>query len=48
MKRRLVYLVATAIIVAGGGWGAQHWFLNVDRCLDAGGSWNHQTDRCDR
>ena len=46
MKRWIVGAVIVVLLVAGGLW-ARRDFL-IDRCLDAGGRWDHEEGTCDR
>ena len=42
----LIVLLVIAVIAFAGGYWFRGW-LQVDRCLDAGGRWNHDTTGCE-
>lgn len=48
--RRLALVIGVAAGVAAAAWFAwflQHSrFMEIDRCLDAGGAWDHEQDAC--
>jgi len=44
-KWNVLFVVIALIAIA---WPRAHHFLEVDRCLDAGGSWNDTSQRCAR
>lgn len=53
MKRRrllflwtFILLLLAALGVVGGAFKVRAW-IAIDRCLDAGGSWNHETKHCE-
>jgi hypothetical protein len=45
MRKWIVGAVVALVLVAGGLWVRQ--FLQVDSCLDSGGSWNYDDGICE-
>lgn len=43
-------LTAVLVVLWFGTGMPERWarFWEIDACLDAGGGWDHQTDRCDQ
>lgn len=50
VRRRLALMTAVATAIAAAAWFAwflQHSrFMDIDRCLDAGGAWDYAQDAC--
>lgn len=46
MKRWIIGVVIVVLLIAGGLWMRREFA--IDRCLDAGGSWNGEAGICDR
>jgi hypothetical protein len=48
MKKLIALLIGVSLIVliVFGAFKAKRW-LEIDACLDSGGSWNYETNRCE-
>jgi hypothetical protein len=46
MKRWVIGALIAAAAITIFVWGRTQF--RIDRCLDAGGSWNSQAEKCDR
>jgi hypothetical protein len=43
---KLLILLLAAALLSLAAWRAKRW-LDIDRCLDAGGRWDYSAQKCD-
>jgi hypothetical protein len=46
-KIRLYILIILSAVIIVFGYIKFKKFIEIDKCLDKGGSWNYKTDKCD-
>lgn len=45
-QEKMMWIILAGVIICCVVWYANRW-LDIDRCLDLGGSWNYKTSICE-